>query len=95
MTREKTDEWIGAVYKAADRDMLKATYDTWAASYDADMLLTGYLHYAVLTGLVSRHVSAGPSFPPSEIFKTTGCFVTCAVSACRLAASAASKGQLV
>ncbi len=57
MTREKTDEWIGAVYKAPDRDTLKATYDTWAASYDADMLLTGYLHYAVLTGLVSRHVT--------------------------------------
>jgi predicted TPR repeat methyltransferase len=35
---------------------LKATYDKWANSYDADMLLTGYLHYAVLMGLVCRHV---------------------------------------
>jgi ubiquinone/menaquinone biosynthesis C-methylase UbiE len=56
LTREKTDEWIESVYKSPDRDTLKSSYDQWAASYDADMLLTGYLHYAVLTGLVSRHL---------------------------------------
>lgn len=55
-SRDTTDAWIDKAYRAADRDTLKATYDNWAESYDADMLLTGYLHYAVLTGLVSRHV---------------------------------------
>jgi predicted TPR repeat methyltransferase len=54
-SRETTDQWIDKVYRASDRDSLKATYDQWAQSYDADMLLTGYLHYAVLTGLVCRH----------------------------------------
>jgi predicted TPR repeat methyltransferase len=54
-SREATDLWIDKVYRASDRDSLKATYDQWAESYDADMLLTGYLHYAVLTGLVCRH----------------------------------------
>ena len=55
-SREKTDAWIESVYKSPDRDSLKATYDSWAASYDADMVLTGYVHYAVLAGLVGRHV---------------------------------------
>ena len=54
-SREATDQWIDKVYRASDRDSLKATYDQWAQSYDADMLLTGYLHYAVLTGLVCRN----------------------------------------
>ncbi len=55
--RNKTDAWIDSVYRAKDRDTLKATYDTWAQSYDADMRLTGYLHYAVVAGLVGRHVA--------------------------------------
>jgi predicted TPR repeat methyltransferase len=55
-SREQTDAWIDKVYRSPDRATLKAAYDDWAQSYDADMLLTGYLHYAVLTGLVSRHV---------------------------------------
>jgi SAM-dependent methyltransferase len=54
-SRKKTDEWIASVYKAPDRDALKARYDEWSGSYDADMLLTGYLHYAVMAGLVCRH----------------------------------------
>jgi SAM-dependent methyltransferase len=53
---KNTDTWIDKAYRASDRDALKATYDQWAQSYDADMLLTGYLHYAVLTGLLCRHV---------------------------------------
>jgi ubiquinone/menaquinone biosynthesis C-methylase UbiE len=52
---QNTDNWIDKVYRSADRETLKSTYDQWAHSYDADMLLTGYLHYAVLTGLVCRH----------------------------------------
>jgi SAM-dependent methyltransferase len=56
-SREKTDAWIDTVYRAKDQAALKASYDTWAASYDADMVLTGYVHFAVLTGLVGRHVA--------------------------------------
>lgn len=55
-SHQKTDEWIDAVYRAENRNVLKSTYDRWADSYDADMVLTGYVHYAVLTGLVCRHV---------------------------------------
>lgn len=44
----ETDTWIDKVYRAKDQDTLKAAYDTWAASYDADMVLTGYVHYSVL-----------------------------------------------
>jgi predicted TPR repeat methyltransferase len=53
---KQTDEWIDSVYRAPSREALKATYDQWAQSYDADMVLTGYMHYAVLAGLVGRHV---------------------------------------
>jgi predicted TPR repeat methyltransferase len=56
-SRDATDHWIDQAYRAPDRDTLKATYDQWAQSYDADMLLTGYLHYAVLTGLICRHAA--------------------------------------
>jgi SAM-dependent methyltransferase len=56
-SRDNTDAWIDRVYRAKDRDSLKATYDQWAADYDADMVLTGYVHFAVLTGLVGRHVT--------------------------------------
>jgi predicted TPR repeat methyltransferase len=52
----QTDAWIDSVYHAKDRASLEATYDSWAASYDTDMMLTGYLHQAVITGLVCRHV---------------------------------------
>jgi predicted TPR repeat methyltransferase len=55
-SHKQTDQWIDSVYRAKDRATLEATYDAWAASFDADMLLTGYLHQAVITGLVCRHV---------------------------------------
>jgi SAM-dependent methyltransferase len=53
----ETDTWIDKVYRAKDQDTLKAAYDAWAASYDADMVLTGYVHYSVLAGLVGRYVT--------------------------------------
>jgi SAM-dependent methyltransferase len=56
-SRAQTDEWIDKVYRAPSRDALKTTYDTWSESYDADMVLTGYVHYPLLTGLVGRHVT--------------------------------------
>ena len=55
-SHRQTDAWIDSAFRAKDRAALEATYNSWAASYDADMLLTGYLHYAVLAGLVCRHV---------------------------------------
>jgi SAM-dependent methyltransferase len=53
---KQTDEWINSVYRSPSREALQSTYDQWAASYDADMVLTGYVHYPVLTGLVCRYV---------------------------------------
>jgi predicted TPR repeat methyltransferase len=53
---KQTDEWIDSVYRSPSREALQTTYDEWAASYDADMVLTGYVHYPVLTGLICRHV---------------------------------------
>lgn len=55
-SREETDRWLEDVYHAKDRGALKETYDRWAASYDADLQLTGYLHLPIITGLVCRHV---------------------------------------
>jgi SAM-dependent methyltransferase len=57
-SRAQTDKWIEAAYNAGNRDELKAAYNQWAASYDADMVLTGYVHFPVLTGLVGRHVQS-------------------------------------
>jgi predicted TPR repeat methyltransferase len=53
---KQTDEWIDSVYRSSSRAALQSTYDQWAASYDSDMVLTGYVHYPVLTGLVCRYV---------------------------------------
>jgi ubiquinone/menaquinone biosynthesis C-methylase UbiE len=55
LTRNSPDQWIDAVYRAQDRQSLQTAYDTWASTYDVDMLSTGYLHHAVMAGLVCRH----------------------------------------
>ena len=44
------------VYGAASSPELSKTYDDWAASYDEDMLQTGYAHPAIICGLISRYV---------------------------------------
>lgn len=56
MGKADTDQWLEKVYHAESRDDLKTTYDTWAASYDADLQQVGYLHAPVITGLLARHV---------------------------------------
>ena len=56
MGKADTDQWLEKVYHAENRDDLKAMYDGWAASYDADLQQVGYLHAPVITGLVARHV---------------------------------------
>ena len=45
------------VYGAASSTELSKTYDDWAASYDEDMLHTGYAHPAIICGLISRYVN--------------------------------------
>ncbi len=45
------------VYGAASPSELSQTYDEWAASYDEDMLQTGYAHPAIICGLLSRYVT--------------------------------------
>ena len=49
------DQRLEDVYHAPSRAALIAAYDDWAASYDADMQGTGYIHPAIITGLVSRY----------------------------------------
>jgi SAM-dependent methyltransferase len=56
-TLKSTDSWINRAYRAADQTILRDTYNQWAEHYDADMLLTGYVHFPVMTGLVCRHIS--------------------------------------
>ena len=45
------------VYGAASSPELSKTYDGWAASYDEELLQTGYAHPAIICGLISRYVS--------------------------------------
>jgi SAM-dependent methyltransferase len=54
--KARADDWIGRVYASSDPSGLAAMYDTWADSYDIDMISTGYLHVPVITSLVARHV---------------------------------------
>jgi predicted TPR repeat methyltransferase len=56
-SRKDTDQRLAQVYHASNRQNLEAIYDDWAASYDADLIGTGYLHTPIITGLVCRHVT--------------------------------------
>jgi SAM-dependent methyltransferase len=47
---------IETVFNAKSREELATTYDHWAATYDADMQSIGYVHPAIIVGLVSRYV---------------------------------------
>lgn len=53
---KSTDHWLANVYDAKDRATLEQLYNTWAETYDADLIGTGYLHTSVITGLLCRHV---------------------------------------
>jgi predicted TPR repeat methyltransferase len=50
------DKRIDSVYHSASRQELAKTYDEWASDYDADMQSTGYIHPAVIVGLVARYI---------------------------------------
>ncbi len=47
---------LSSVYHAASRVALAQTYDDWATSYDADMQSIGYVHPAIISGLIARYV---------------------------------------
>jgi predicted TPR repeat methyltransferase len=51
------DKRIDSVYHSASREQLAKTYDDWASDYDADMQTTGYIHPAIMVGLVARYVT--------------------------------------
>jgi predicted TPR repeat methyltransferase len=51
-----TDAWLEGAYNAKSKDDLVALYDKWAETYDADMQGIGYVHPAVMAGLVGRYV---------------------------------------
>jgi SAM-dependent methyltransferase len=49
---------IDSVSHSASREQLAKTYDDWASDYDADMQSTGYIHPAIMLGLVARYVTS-------------------------------------
>jgi SAM-dependent methyltransferase len=51
----KIDQRLEIVYHAYSREDLAKTYDQWAATYDADMQAIGYVHPAIIVGLVARY----------------------------------------
>jgi SAM-dependent methyltransferase len=53
----KADKRIDSVYHSASRQELAKSYDDWASDYDADMQSTGYIHPAIIVGLVARYVT--------------------------------------
>ena len=56
MSGHSSDAWLEGVYHAKTQHDLIALYDGWADTYDADMQGIGYVHPAVIAGLVGRYV---------------------------------------
>ena len=56
MSGHSSDAWLEGVYHAKTQSDLIALYDGWAKTYDADMQGIGYIHPAVIAGLVGRYV---------------------------------------
>ncbi len=56
MPGHSSDAWLEGVYHAKSQNDLIALYDGWAETYDADMQGVGYVHPAVMAGLVGRYV---------------------------------------
>jgi SAM-dependent methyltransferase len=52
----KIDQRLKTVFHSSSREELAKTYDRWAATYDADMQGIGYVHPAIIVGLVARYV---------------------------------------
>jgi SAM-dependent methyltransferase len=58
MSGHSSDAWLEGVYHAKTQKDLVSLYDGWAATYDADMQGIGYVHPAVIAGLVGRYVQS-------------------------------------
>ena len=56
MASHSSDAWLESVYHAKSQNDLVQLYDGWAETYDADMQGIGYVHPAVISGLVGRYV---------------------------------------
>ena len=56
MSSHSTDEKLAGVFHAKSQGDLVRLYDNWAETYDADMQGVGYVHPAVMAGLVGRYV---------------------------------------
>ena len=56
MSGHSSDAWLEGVYHAKTQSDLIVLYDGWSKTYDADMQGIGYLHPAVIAGLVERYV---------------------------------------
>jgi predicted TPR repeat methyltransferase len=52
---------LATVYHASSREALAHTYDEWAKTYDADMQSIGYVHPAIISGLIARYIPNRPS----------------------------------
>ncbi|MDE2445532.1 MAG: class I SAM-dependent methyltransferase [Alphaproteobacteria bacterium] len=53
---DAAEQQLAKAYHASTRETLVKTYDQWADQYDADMQGIGYIHPAVMAGLVARCV---------------------------------------
>lgn len=56
---DRHDGHLGAVYGAKGPAEVAATYDAWAATYDAEMARAGYRHPAIAMALLARHAPPG------------------------------------
>ena len=54
----KIDQRLETVFHANSREALAQSYDQWAETYDADMQGIGYVHPAVIVGLVARYIKS-------------------------------------
>jgi ubiquinone/menaquinone biosynthesis C-methylase UbiE len=55
----KHDGHLGDVYAAKDAASVAKLYDSWSATYDAEMAKAGYRHPSICLALLARHVPKG------------------------------------
>ncbi len=59
MTAAKHDGHLGSVYQAKGAEDIARLYDTWSATYDAEMAAAGYRHPSIALALLTRHLPRG------------------------------------
>lgn len=55
----KNTRYLRKAYTAKSREEVSGCYDAWAEDYETHMNNVGYLHPAMVAGLLARHVAAG------------------------------------